>query len=250
MTLVFRNKDISMRAVVGVVLILTGAYLYAQTISRYYIDTLVKQDVRMDSVKESFRSLDDNLDSTVTVLTQKSSGTGFYLFPNYIITSLHVVSQTNAATGDIKVESLVRLASETVPFDGVVIAVDPKMDVALIKTAKVGSPVLVYNKNQVKVGDFIYSVGTNNTNFKSVKTGRVADLKSTFYYQNILLRAVLTTQDIQPGFSGGGAFDKYNVLVGINTGTGGTYKNQYSYITDFADVKVWAIANVIKDQIK
>jgi S1-C subfamily serine protease len=182
-------------------------------------------------------TLETNVDSIVLVQTPGyGSGTGFYISENYIITNAHVVGHA----------SEVMLSRRSLPRPGMVIASNEDLDVAVIYTEQKGRPVTLYNSyhNLLHEGDFLYSLGINNYEYETAKTGRV--LKSKDFYPLRDFETIITDLKLEPGYSGGPTFDASNTLIGINVATGWNAVKQYSYIIPIEGVLPFIQKVIIK----
>jgi serine protease Do len=142
-------------------------------------------------------------------LKQKSLGSGFVVDPNgYILTNNHVIENASK----IKV----KLADGRI-LDAKVVGADPQTDLAVLKVASSGLPVLkLANSDQTQVGDWVLAFGspfgltqTMTAGIISAK-GRVIGAGP---YDNFLQ----TDAAINPGNSGGPLVDLAGQVVGINT---------------------------------
>lgn len=223
----------NMKKILGVYAMVLGMALAYGAHKQNIMESIHLVDLRMDEVRTSFRDVQDNIESSVVVLTNRFSGSGFYIDPHYVVTNAHVVRGS----------TIVLISNLDLPSTARVIAANKEKDVALLWVKKVGVPVLTYNTHVPKVGDFIYSVGTNDTNLKSIKTGYI-----TSYNNDIVTQAFTADSRLEPGFSGGATFDRYNVLIGINVAIGYNYKEKYSFIIKYSEVKEWLMKNMIIDK--
>jgi serine protease Do len=142
-------------------------------------------------------------------LKQKSLGSGFVVEANgYILTNNHVIENANK----IKV----KLADGRI-LDAKVVGADPQTDLAVLKVAASGLPVLkIADSDQTEVGEWVLAFGspfgltqTMTAGIISAK-GRVIGAGP---YDNFLQ----TDAAINPGNSGGPLVDLEGRVVGINT---------------------------------
>jgi S1-C subfamily serine protease len=184
-------------------------------------------------------TMEDNVSSTVLVLTPFSTGTGFYIAPNYVVTNHHVVSEKKD----------VHLSRRSLPFKGKVIAVNKDLDIAVIRTEVKGRPVTFYKDEKFKIGRnaFISSLGINAYNYQTFKTGRVMTSDGVYYKENDISRVIITDMLLEPGYSGGPTFDNNNILIGVNVAIGSNYKSKYSYIIPFTIVRDFILSSINND---
>ena len=182
--------------------------------------------------------MQDNVERTVSVWSKSGLGTGFYIAPHYIVTNTHVI-QSKMFGNKVLFDDIL-IGGVGLQYPGKVVAVNAKADIALIYTSTAGTPVTTYNTRGLKNGDFHYSLGTNLNEYKTAKTGYV-----TQTHNYIVPNAYVTTALLEPGFSGGGAFDANNVLIGINVAIGYNLVKKYSFIIKFTEVKGWIFNNII-----
>lgn len=231
----------NLKKIIGAVCIVTGAMSYYLGVQEYVHKKVSVVDIRLDSTAYSYRSVQDNVESTAIIFSTFGMGSGFFLEENYIVTNAHVIS---ASLGELHMSSKsVFILINDIQYRGRIVGVDYKNDVAVIYSPKKGSPVLTYNKKDVKIGEFVYSIGTNRTNYKDIKTGYI-----THASNEILSNTFITDSILQPGFSGGGTFDKDNILVGINVAGWTNLREPYSFVIDFSKVKGFILAEIVKDK--
>lgn len=231
---------INLKKIVGFYLMLGGAFLHTIVVADSVYDRVSLVDMRSDSVSSSFRNVADNTESTVIINSQYGAGSGFYISDHYVVTNAHVVSINLG----VEVESpIVYTHDLDIQERGRLVAINRDLDLAIIWTPRKGSPVLTYNTKSVSVGDFIYSIGSNPRNLKSIKTGYV--LKTD---NNILPQTFITDSRLEPGFSGGATFDRNDILVGINVAGWGNYKDKYSFIIEYTKAKEWVLKTILRDR--
>lgn len=231
---------INFKKIVGVYLIAFGILTFNVGIVDRVYDRLEMVDLRLDSANSKYRTAADNVESSVIVLSQFGGGSGFYITDHYIVTNAHVVSMN--MFGTFLESSVVFTHDLDVPVKGRLVGVNTDLDLAIIWTPVKGTPVLTYNTKRPRVKDFIYSVGSNPRNLKSIKTGYITKLEN-----DLVPQAFMTDSRLEPGFSGGGTFDRNDILVGISVAIGHNYKDQYSFVIDFSKVKGWLTKTLIRD---
>lgn len=147
-------------------------------------------------------------------VVQDSSGTGVVLTADgEIVTNAHVVA------GATEVD--VRLAGESEPRRGAVVAVDESNDLALVRIDADGlTPAVFAAPGDVRVGDDVVAVGfaLDLDGDPSVTRGVVSALDRTLATSTGALNGLVQTDAaISSGNSGGPLVDAFGRVVGINT---------------------------------
>ncbi|GAA0769680.1 trypsin-like peptidase domain-containing protein [Ideonella azotifigens] len=143
--------------------------------------------------------------AVVTILSDKGSGTGFYVSDGYVLTNKHVVGQSKYVK--IKLDDGKEVVGELVREDG------PR-DVALLKTESVAVPSLSLRLADPAVGEDVYAIGTPlsqklaGTFTRGVLSG-VRESEGVRFYQSDVA--------VNPGNSGGPLLDAAGNAVGITT---------------------------------
>lgn len=143
--------------------------------------------------------------AVVTILSDKGSGTGFYVSPGYLLTNRHVVGGSKYVK--VKLDDGKELVGEVVREDG------PR-DVALLKTEPTAMPTLGLRLNDPAVGEDVYAIGTPlsqklaGTFTRGVLSG-VRESEGVRFYQSDVA--------VNPGNSGGPLLDAAGNAVGITT---------------------------------
>lgn len=142
--------------------------------------------------------------AVVTVESDQGSGTGFYLSrEGHILTCAHVAGRAK----------FVRVRTSTGrELPGEVLAADPKRDVALVKTQSTPFDPLSPRRDNPKVGDEVYALGSPLGNaFSGTLTrgviGGLRDLDGMSYLQSDV--------SCLPGSSGGPLLDATGSVIGI-----------------------------------
>lgn len=146
---------------------------------------------------------------------QHGQGSGVVVSPDgYIITNNHVVGETD----EVEV-----LLADRRQFKGLVVATDPKTDVAVVKIDTKGLPSIPWGDSAaLSVGEFVLAIGNPMGLNQTVTFGIVsavgrADVGLTDYEDFIQIDA-----PINPGNSGGALVNIKGELVGINTAIAST----------------------------
>lgn len=144
----------------------------------------------------------------------RSVGSGFILREDgYILTNFHVIEKSSK----IKV----RLLDDRREYEGEVVGIDDKTDLALVKIEpeKKLQPLLIGDSDKLEVGEWVLAIGnqfqlgqTVTAGIVSAKSRRVPGAASGPYDQFIQ-----TDASINPGSSGGPLLNGKGQVVGINT---------------------------------
>lgn len=171
-----------------------------------------------------------------TVPEQRGTGSGFIISSDgLILTNAHVVSDAD--------EIIVRLTDER-EFKGKVLGYDTQTDIAVVKIAATGLPVVrLGDSDSVKVGEWVAAIGSPFGLTNSVTAG-IVSAKSRNIDENIV-PFIQTDVAINPGNSGGPLFNMRGEVVGINSQifstSGGSMGLSFAIPIN--------IANQVKDQI-
>lgn len=143
-----------------------------------------------------------------TVPEQRGTGSGFIISSDgLILTNAHVVSDAD--------EIIVRLTDER-EFKGKVLGYDTQTDIAVVKIAATGLPVVrLGDSDSVKVGEWVAAIGSPFGLTNSVTAG-IVSAKSRNIDENIV-PFIQTDVAINPGNSGGPLFNMRGEVVGINS---------------------------------
>ncbi|MCP4498946.1 MAG: Do family serine endopeptidase [Deltaproteobacteria bacterium] len=148
---------------------------------------------------------------------QKGQGSGFLIHPNgYAITNYHVVENSKRIS--------VHIGDGTKEYNAIIVGVDPKTDVALIKVqGNTRFPfVPLADSAAIKVGDFVVAIGNPFGLSMSVSTGIISarsrrDIRPSG--RQGLYDFLQTDASINPGNSGGPLVNLAGEVVGINSAT-------------------------------
>lgn len=138
-------------------------------------------------------------------MERKGSGSCIILdHRGYLLTCYHVVDGAEEIEVDVN--------SAHTAVRAVVVAVDPILDLALIKVDVETLDVVKWGNSQsLMPGDDVFAVGFPFDICKMVRRGIVSQVKFVAEFP-----IVLTDAAINPGDSGGGLFDAHGDLVGVN----------------------------------
>ncbi len=137
-------------------------------------------------------------------------GSGFIISPNgYIMTNAHVVSNANKIT--------VKLTDRR-EFDGKVLGVDERTDVAGIKITTTGNlPVVrLGDSNSLRPGQWVLAIGSP-FGFENTVTAGVVSATARALGQGSYVPFIQTDVAVNPGNSGGPLFNLAGQVVGINS---------------------------------
>ncbi|MFH0927885.1 MAG: trypsin-like peptidase domain-containing protein [bacterium] len=149
-------------------------------------------------------------------------GSGFIVKSDgLIITNRHVVSDEAA--------SYTVLTSDGKKYDAKVLAIDPVVDVAVLKIEAEGLPTLSFgDSDAMRIGQTVIAIGNALSEFQnSVTKGVVSGLNRRVVaasqgVSEIIEEAIQTDAAINPGNSGGPLLDLGGRVVGMNTAIEGS----------------------------
>ena len=159
------------------------------------------------------------LPSTVTIsgasqgLRSSSSGSGgIFDSEGHIVTNAHVV---NGLVGSLKIKPAGRPQA-----DGVVVGVDEKTDLAVVKCLSplLSAPIKV-RKSSARLGEICLAIGSHLNLNESASLGIVSGLsrQSTHPDGHKIEEMIQTDASDNPGNSGGPLVDANGGLIGVNT---------------------------------
>ncbi len=143
--------------------------------------------------------------AVVTIMSDKGSGSGFYIAPGYVLTNRHVVG--TAKYVKVKLEDGKELVGE-------VVREDAPRDVALLKTEPTTMPVLPLRLGDATVGEDVYAIGSplsqklSGTFTKGVLSGVRVNEGVRFLQSDVA---------VNPGNSGGPLLDAAGNALGMTT---------------------------------
>lgn len=144
-------------------------------------------------------------------------GSGFFVTSDgLIVTNKHVVDMSNA--------TFTVVTSDGKKLDAKVVAIDPVLDVALVKVSGNNFPHLqMGNSDSLEVGETVIAIGNALAEFKnSVSVGIVSGLSRSITAGSsngkieFLDQVIQTDAAINPGNSGGPLLNKKGQVVGVN----------------------------------
>lgn len=161
-----------------------------------------------DPFFDFFRRLDPGDRSPQEYQTQ-SLGSGFIISQDgYIMSNAHVVANAD--------EVVVRLTDKR-EFKAKVVGVDQRSDIALLKIATTGLPVVsIGNSSRLEVGEWVVAIGSPFGFTNSVSQG-IVSAKERSLPGGDVVPFIQTDVPINPGNSGGPLFNLKGEVVGINS---------------------------------
>ena len=172
----------------------------------------------------SYSAQDEADRSTTSPVIERGSGSGVIVDANgYIVTNAHVVRNATrievelpfAATGGDPGRSILGRRGRTVGAQ--IVAVDEETDLAVIKVAAKGLPVLPFgDSDSLRPGQLVLAFGSPLGLNSSVTMGVVSAVARQLEPEDPMIY-VQTDAPINPGNSGGALVDTEGRLVGINT---------------------------------
>jgi tetratricopeptide (TPR) repeat protein len=138
------------------------------------------------------------------------------------------------------IDSILIKTSDGTFYDGELLIVDEKNDMALIRIkdthGKKFSPVKLGNSNNVKVGQDVFAIGSPFGYEYTISQGIIAGIREdekvsftdpvTFLpFEKNFEKVIQITAAISPGNSGGALFNSKGEVIGITTYTYGSYGN-------------------------
>ncbi len=146
------------------------------------------------------------IQSTVSIRTDRSTGTGFFVTPDgYIITNNHVINGADFV--------LVELYDDTT-LEAEIIGVDTVTDVALLKVPGTFTYFELANSDSVSIGSAVIAVGNPLGLAFTVTEGIVS--ATNRQGPNGLYSYIQTDVTLNPGNSGGPLINREGAVIGIN----------------------------------
>jgi len=140
---------------------------------------------------------------------ERGTGSGFIVSSDgYILTNAHVVADADQVTVELV---------DRREFPAKVIGIDDRTDIAVIKIAAHGLPVVKFgDSNKLEVGQWVVAIGSPFDFENSVTAGIVSALGRTLP-SDTYVPFIQTDVPVNPGNSGGPLFDVKGEVVGINS---------------------------------
>ena len=151
---------------------------------------------------------DERFDSIVIVTSPGSTGTGFYVTPELVLTAHHVVEKN----------SLVQMTfyDGTKTF-GRVVDHDVRLDLALVRAQTAGKPLKIHS-GPLRLGETVEAIGHPKGYEFTITRGVVSAMRrqrSATIGSDALVEFVQTDTPISPGNSGGPLL-LHDVVIGVN----------------------------------
>lgn len=156
-----------------------------------------------------FHNLPPQSQATPQKFVTKSLGSGFIIASNgYILTCAHVINHAK--------QVIVKLANSH-DYVAHVVGLDTKSDVALLKIAATGLPVVrIGHPSHLKVGDWVLAIGAP-FGFENSATAGIVSAVGRNLPGSDYVPFIQTDVPINPGNSGGPLFNLEGQVVGINS---------------------------------
>jgi hypothetical protein len=155
-------------------------------------------------VQDAINIYNKTAESTVTIQTDKSLGSGFFVAPNIIATNYHVVEGAtdafcflNNSISKYKIEGY--------------LAADKAVDLVLLKVSSLSKPALKMSTQGVTPGQQVYVIGSPRGLPATISDGIVSGMRDFDGYKLIQM-----TAPISPGSSGGPVLNSIGELIGIS----------------------------------
>jgi serine protease Do len=181
------------------------------TASPTYVKAEMQKAGEIKESSSSYRSqtiADERFDSIVILKSGKSTGTGFYVTPDLVLTAYHVVDKGNL------VEMTFYDGTKTY---GKVVDHDVRLDLALIKAQTAGKPMKIHS-GPIKLGETVEAIGHPKNYEFTITRGVISairKLKGVKIGAESLVEFIQTDTPISPGNSGGPLLLKESV-IGVN----------------------------------
>ncbi len=162
------------------------------------------QEIKLKTSEDFSEIIEDIVPSVMTIITEKSQGTGFIINEQgFLVTNSHVISNAN----NLKV-----INSEREILNGNLVGFNSSLDLALIKVS--GNYPSLQLEKEVKVGEKVIAIGNPLGLSFSVTEGIVSamDRKGP----NQIPAYIQTDVALNPGNSGGPLINSQGKVVGIN----------------------------------
>lgn len=171
-------------------------------------------DVIADSLNKTFM-----VESINTTRGIKEVGSSFCIAPYYFLTCAHVIRSYNK-NAEIKSETFlnatVNLVRGDTKYKAIVIAADPKLDMALLRCNIDTTPLEI--ESNIQIGEDIIAIGSPHGYENNVSTGTLGSIGRKVYFYNGAPEYMFIDLAVFPGVSGGPVIKVSNgKVVGIVT---------------------------------
>lgn len=193
-----------------------GAYLTTDAVAGKHTASSLFDE--MDDLVYQVRIIDRASDDKTTI------GSGFQAdVTGHIATNFHMIS---LAAHEPKKYRITLLGNDDAEMEAEIIAVDVLNDLAILRPSKTRTSFIPIAENEPTKGGRIFSIGNPLDLGMSVVEGNFNGLVKASRFKRLLFSGSLN-----PGMSGGPAFNERGELIGINVATGG---DQISFLVPAA----------------
>jgi len=184
----------------------------------------------------------------------KDTGSAFCVYPNHFVTCAHVIRKydksniNNVSNESFKgpIVNLLQLGNRHVAE---VIAIDPQMDIAILKAEIDVSPLEI--STNVNVGNDVICIGSPHGYENNISAGIVGSMDRTIFSYPDAPKYMFVDLSVFPGNSGGPVINNNGEVVGmvtmiISSGTGNYGLNAAlpsNYIIDFCNKMLEGFSN-------
>jgi S1-C subfamily serine protease len=193
-------------------------FTYVRRVAQNLMPEQTEEDQRLNIIT-------DSMDKTFMVQSVApnsatiETGAAFCVFSNYFITCAHVIKSYNKNLEigkDYFSKSIISLTHNSKKFHAQLIDVDPKLDIALLKS-NIGVDPMVIDTN-ITIGEEIIAIGSPHGYENNVSTGTIGSLDRKVYGYNGAPDYMFVDLSVFPGNSGGPVIRSSNGnIVGMVT---------------------------------
>lgn len=144
------------------------------------------------------------VNSTVTIETSLSTGSGFFVAPNIIATNYHVIENASSAV------CYLNNSNRTYEIEGY-LAVDKAVDLVLLEVSGIKREPIPISSESVSPGQQIYVIGSPIGLEATISNGIVSGMRDFDGHKLIQM-----TAPISPGSSGGPVLNADGELIGVS----------------------------------
>jgi len=163
-------------------------------------------EIKLKTSSDFSGIVENAINSIVTIITDVSQGTGFFIHEDgYIVTNAHVLSRASSA----KI-----ITTEKKSLDVILLGYNLTTDIALLKVQGKYKALKLGDSKDVKVGEKVIAIGNPLGLSFSVTEGIISGINRVG--PNKLPAYIQTDVALNPGNSGGPLIDKKGEVIGIN----------------------------------